>query len=381
MPVTGTSVTLPAGTYRRARYSYAGFVPGANGIVYPGPYFGFKIEERLFLPKPNGTYLYKVSKIKIDAPPTWWTTPLAFDSTTQDVYFGVAGDFDVYFTPPNPSLSNNTNVANYGFAAPGTGVTWQQGAKANFGTDTTLVRNGHFLYVAYMAPSSTPDPFSMHAASNRFGIYPGGGYEDNILYRMASDAAVDTADAYPAVLGKQFKYFLSDTAAHDSIPTDMNTVVTLGKLSPPYAEKNFVAVLGVVAPPDTVSLAAGPLAQTGCDALAKSIKNLRAALLLDSIPNLKAKLNCEGTSCVAKPGDANASGTYTLGDVISIVNYIFNKPGCTPQPLCWLTNLLCRGDWGGNGLVSLSDVIQAVNFIFNKPGGPWTALPSGICCQ
>jgi len=86
------------------------------------------------------------------------------------------------------------------------------------------------------------------------------------------------------------------------------------------------------------------------------------------------------SACVAKPGDANASGTYALGDVISIVNYLFNKPGCSPTPLCWLSSLLCRGDWDGSGTVALSDVIRAVNFIFNKPGGPWNALPSGICC-
>jgi hypothetical protein len=84
--------------------------------------------------------------------------------------------------------------------------------------------------------------------------------------------------------------------------------------------------------------------------------------------------------CSAKPGDANASGTYSLSDVIAIVNYIFNKPGCAPLPLCWLTELLCRGDWNGSNAVSLSDVIQAVNFIFNKPGGPWNPLPSGLCC-
>ncbi len=84
--------------------------------------------------------------------------------------------------------------------------------------------------------------------------------------------------------------------------------------------------------------------------------------------------------CIARPGDANASGTYTLADVIATVNYIFNKPGCTPQPLCWLSGLLCRGDWNGSGTVSLVDVIQAVNYIFNKPGGPWNAVPVGVCC-
>ena len=82
----------------------------------------------------------------------------------------------------------------------------------------------------------------------------------------------------------------------------------------------------------------------------------------------------------AKPGDANANSTYSLADIIATVNYLFNKPGCSPQPLCWLSNLLCRGDWDGNGSVSLTDVIRGVNYLFNKPSGPWYALPSGVCC-
>ena len=86
------------------------------------------------------------------------------------------------------------------------------------------------------------------------------------------------------------------------------------------------------------------------------------------------------TQCFAKPGDANASGTYTLGDAIAIVNYIFNKPGCVPLPTCWLSGLLCRGDWNGTGTVTLGDAIRAVNYVFNKPGGPWDALPIGVCC-
>jgi len=86
------------------------------------------------------------------------------------------------------------------------------------------------------------------------------------------------------------------------------------------------------------------------------------------------------SACAGKPGDANSSGTYTLSDPIAIVNYIFNKPGCTPLPLCWLSGLLCRGDWDGSGTVTLADVIRGVNYIFNKPGGPWDAIPVGVCC-
>jgi hypothetical protein len=90
-----------------------------------------------------------------------------------------------------------------------------------------------------------------------------------------------------------------------------------------------------------------------------------------------------GLYCVGLPGDANASNTYTLGDAIAIVNYIFNKPGCSPQPICWLSGLLCRGDWNASGTVTLGDVIQAVNYIFNVPPGAsfWLAQPVGVCCQ
>ena len=85
-------------------------------------------------------------------------------------------------------------------------------------------------------------------------------------------------------------------------------------------------------------------------------------------------------ACSAIPGDANASGNLTLGDIIATVNYIFNKAGCNPTPSCWLSGLLCRGDWNGSGTVSLSDVIRGVNYIFNKPGGPWNPVPIGACC-
>jgi hypothetical protein len=87
-----------------------------------------------------------------------------------------------------------------------------------------------------------------------------------------------------------------------------------------------------------------------------------------------------GPACMAKSGDATADDTHTLGDLIAAVNYIFSRPGCSPLPLCWLSGLLCRGDWNGNGTITLGDVIWGVNYIFNRPGGPWVPVPSGICC-
>src|SRR3990172_1829200 len=93
--------------------------------------------------------------------------------------------------------------------------------------------------------------------------------------------------------------------------------------------------------------------------------------------------------CDAIPGDANASGTLTLGDAISIVNYVFSKPGCAPLPLCWLSGKLCRGDVNGSCTVTLADAIWLVNYIFAKPcagpGAPpccWKPIgcPGSTCC-
>lgn len=88
--------------------------------------------------------------------------------------------------------------------------------------------------------------------------------------------------------------------------------------------------------------------------------------------------------CSAKPGDANASGTLSLADIIAVVNYIFSKPNwplCqSMNNLCWLSGLLCRGDWDGSTTVTLADVIRGVNYFFNRPGGPWAPVASGICC-
>jgi hypothetical protein len=88
--------------------------------------------------------------------------------------------------------------------------------------------------------------------------------------------------------------------------------------------------------------------------------------------------------CDAKPGDANASGTLTVADILSLFYYINGKPNYPPcgsnSGLCWLSDELCRGDWNGDGLVRFVDIQYGVNYIFNRPGGPWTPKPTKLCC-
>lgn len=99
--------------------------------------------------------------------------------------------------------------------------------------------------------------------------------------------------------------------------------------------------------------------------------------------------------CTAKPGDASANGILGLDDVVRTINYAFDKPGFPPcassNKICWLSDLLCRGDWNGIGAVALNDAIWGVNYVFDKdnPGTAclgsslincWLPLPSGVCC-
>jgi uncharacterized delta-60 repeat protein len=97
--------------------------------------------------------------------------------------------------------------------------------------------------------------------------------------------------------------------------------------------------------------------------------------------------------CSATPGDANASGGITIGDIIHLVNYIFDKDrlpclGSNPGN-CWTPDLFCRGDVNISGAISLGDIIHLVNYIFDKdrlpclgsnPGNCWTPEASGACC-
>jgi hypothetical protein len=238
-----------------------------------------------------------------------------------------------------------------------------------------LVPSGYFGATAYLGNGSTIDPFAAHVASNPYAVYPADGYVDEQLMRMAADVSLDTGDFYtgPGYQGKQYKYFLADTAEHDSLPTDLNVVMTDICLTTAFTTDTAYMVNALFVVLDST-------ANAGCANLATTYNTIRTTLGLPAIANLASAAKCSTSSCLAKPGDANASNTYTLGDVISTVNYIFNKPGCTPQPICWLSGLLCRGDWNNSSSVTLGDVIQAVNFIFNKPGGPWTAKCSGTCC-
>ncbi len=77
-----------------------------------------------------------------------------------------------------------------------------------------------------------------------------------------------------------------------------------------------------------------------------------------------------GPVCTDKAGDVNGSGTWTLTDIVGLVNIVF-KGATKPTPLC-------RADANGTGgNPTITDVIYLVNKVFK--GGP-NPVPTGVCC-
>jgi hypothetical protein len=122
------------------------------------------------------------------------------------------------------------------------------------------------------------------------------------------------------------------------------------------------------------------------------------ALVTDDIDNEPRNatfpdIGADEFSCIAIPGDVNNSFTITLGDIVNLVNYIFDKDklpclGLDPGN-CWAFVPSCRGDINQSGTVTLGDIVNLVNFIFDKdrlpclgtdPDNCWTPVPSGTCC-
>ncbi|OGC76096.1 MAG: hypothetical protein A2Z27_04400 [candidate division Zixibacteria bacterium RBG_16_50_21] len=97
--------------------------------------------------------------------------------------------------------------------------------------------------------------------------------------------------------------------------------------------------------------------------------------------------------CFAIPADLNISRNVTLGDVVHLVNYIFDrdKPPClgVDPGNCWEFSPSCRGDVNYSGAINLGDVIHLINFLFDRdkppclgsdPGNCWTPVANGACC-
>jgi len=310
-------------------------------------------------------------EVTICCPPnhykTWRIQPLPFDDTVDVRDQFIQGDgmairlnsIDFLSNPVMKIVQNDT----FNIIRPNDHLTWYRAEtflpvktfEVNFVNqfESTTVRIDTLKYLlvpTQKAPHPAPDTLLGHYTAYRIDLLP-----------ISIPWQFQLSDQFDSVLGPEFiqgfsspSYFLAPARKNNEPVYDTTTHYVAYEIDP----KRFL-----------------PQTRQTNDQFGPHTMLIDSSWLL-LVPTKKIAFK----ECIALPGDANASGTYTLADVIAIVNYIFNKPGCTPMPLCWLSGLLCRGDWNGSGTVSLVDVIQAVNYIFNKPGGPWNALSSGVCC-
>jgi hypothetical protein len=97
--------------------------------------------------------------------------------------------------------------------------------------------------------------------------------------------------------------------------------------------------------------------------------------------------------CTALPGDVNSSGGITLGDVVHILNFLFDRdrPPCKgiDPGNCWAVIPSCLPDVNASGNITLADVIHLLNYLFDRdkppcigiePGNCWTPLSQAECC-
>lgn len=77
-----------------------------------------------------------------------------------------------------------------------------------------------------------------------------------------------------------------------------------------------------------------------------------------------------GLYCTYKPGDVDGNRSWTLTDIVGLVNMVF-KGAAKPTPLC-------RADANGSGgNPTLTDIVYLVNKVFKGGSNP---VKSGVCC-
>ncbi len=190
--------------------------------------------------------------------------------------------------------------------------------------DATVNSSLDLVYVGYSAGNHyagftnlTPDETTRGGAaiSNSVVIYPTGQLQDNEAYQLLTGGYTGNVTA-----------------------TDVSALLSFGKRSLPAGGQTSFAgaiVISTVSPSDLESKAA-------------DIRNFY------SPPTYVC-------------GDADGSGSITIGDAVFLINYIF---GGGPAP-----NPLVSGDSDCSGSISISDAVYLINFIFGGGPAPCASCP------
>jgi subtilisin family serine protease len=163
-----------------------------------------------------------------------------------------------------------------------------------------------------------------------------------------------------------------------------------------FMSGGFVDTLNAVAQDGSMLIACGPWNIPAGDSVKTSFALVGATSLanLDTFAQRAIDKYQAYLMCVAVPGDVNASGAITIGDIVHLVNYLFDKDRLpclgTDPGNCWTPDPFCRGDVNASASITIGDVVHLVNYVFDKdrlpclgsdPGNCWTPDKSSVCCQ
>jgi hypothetical protein len=282
----------------------------------------------------NNIVIIKYIRVKRVDPPTWWPESGQGEyAGHDDAYVGMMMDIDC----PYDTLGSENARSVGGYDTDGDFAFLR-------GYYNAVDPEGHPEYQNYYAGlalmnTDTLDtdyyPYGAHIIKNNYYLYPQSpwGWDDEEFYDLAATPDTSNQD-------------------RDSL-VDRSIVLTAEHIpaaNDPLAQYDFVVIE-----------AASPNGLTGLAAL---IDTGRAMVRREIALGHGVPIIC---------GDCNGGGSIDLGDIVSLLNYLFKGYG--------LETIACpsanRADANGGGTIDLGDIVTLLNYLF-KGYGPETFKCPGL---
>jgi len=344
------------GDWKIVRYNYAVDLfndpqnfPDYDSIPpWPGHWFGYWFSDEFWF-KNGSTYNWTVwyrKKVK-KAAPCWWPEWPGAPTMTSQIYDGIVMDWDPQSDSADlstgASLPINSTAYNDTFKfvyARGRGTPYDKRWAAQvFLVDTSMHFKGDTVCVG---TNCNVDPCSLSMVAPRYRMY--GAKSISYEKYVSPYNGYRTKEMWELLTTPGYK---SDFLQNKE---DL-TIVTTHACSDPTE--------------DTVAYAVGLAVSLGgqvIDSLKKAVNEMRLCMSLDTI-----KL----AVCTYRPADVDGNGSWTLTDIVGLVNMVF-KGTQKPTPLCRTD---CNAS-GGNP--NLTDIVCLVNKVFKGAANPPIV---GECCK